>query len=90
MIIFVYILRNSDNKFYVGIGEVPQRRLKEHNAGKTKTTRGKGPWEIVHTEEYTSRIEARAREKFLKSGIGRAWIKSKFTVIKSASDSNNG
>jgi putative endonuclease len=90
MIIFVYILRNANNKFYVGMAELPEKRLKEHNSGKTKTTRGKGPWEIVHTEQYPNRIEARAREKFLKSGIGRAWIKSKFTVIKSASDSNIG
>jgi putative endonuclease len=78
---FVYILRNPLNKFYAGLSKNPERRAQEHNAGKTRTTKGKGPWIIVHTEEYLSTPEARKREKFLKSGLGRTWIKSKFTAI---------
>lgn len=51
------------------------RRVSEHNANKNIGTRGKGPWKILYTEQYNSRIEARTREVFLKSGKGRDYLK---------------
>ena len=52
-----------------------QRRFIEHNAGKTKSTKGFRPWILVFTEEFDSRELARNREKYLKSGIGKELIK---------------
>jgi putative endonuclease len=82
MKITLYVLGNSSDIFYVGICTQVERRLTEHNSGKTKTTREKGPWKIVHVEEYDSWSAARTREKFLKSAIGRNWIKNKFSLLK--------
>ena len=56
----------------------PLKRLKEHNSGKTKSTKRFIPWDIIHTEKFTTAREARLREKQLKSGWGREWIKRKF------------
>ncbi len=71
---FDYILQSqSDNTFYTGLSSDVARRLKEHNAGLTKTTKARIPWHVIHIEEFSTRSEARAREKFLKSGIGREW-----------------
>jgi putative endonuclease len=53
-----------------------ERRLREHNSGKTRSTRFYRPWTMVFFESFGTRIEARKREKYLKSGIGKAFIKN--------------
>ena len=71
---FVYILQSiKDKKFYTGITNNLTRRLKEHNHGKTSTpsTLYRGPFKLVYYEQFSSRISAREREKFLNSGAGR-------------------
>ncbi len=71
----VYVLLSQkDNKRYIGFSDDVARRLEEHNRGYSKATRGRGPFKIVHTEEYPTRKEARKREKFLKSGQGRKFL----------------
>ena len=73
----VYVIKSQvHHRFYVGMSEDVNRRLKEHNNGKTKSTKGFAPWEIVFIEEYQTRAEARKREKWLKSGIGIEFIKA--------------
>ena len=52
----------------------PEVRLKHHNGGFTKSTKAYRPWIIVHKEEYKTLKEARDREKYLKSGIGREYL----------------
>lgn len=71
---FVYILQSlKDKKFYTGITNNLERRLKEHNKGKksTPSTAYRGPFKLVYFEKFNSRQVARKREKFLKSGTGR-------------------
>lgn len=50
-------------------------RLKEHNAGKNRFTKGHLPWRIIYTEVHPDWAAARAREKYLKSASGRSWLK---------------
>jgi len=52
------------------------RRVKQHQEGKEKTTNPYRPFEIILVEEYKTRKEAREREKYLKSGAGKEWIKN--------------
>ena len=69
---FVYILYSpSLNKRYVGSTSELKRRLMEHNTGKSKFTKGGIPWNLVYQENFKTNSEARKRERFLKSGIGR-------------------
>jgi len=72
---YVYILRNNQGHFYKGISNNPKRRLSEHNANKNPGTRGKGPWQLVHYEKYSSRKKARTQEKYYKTGSGREDLK---------------
>jgi putative endonuclease len=73
---FVYILYSKNyNKRYVGLTNNLENRLKEHNAGYTKSTKPFIPWEVLYFEEFESRPEARAREKYFKSAAGRRYIK---------------
>jgi putative endonuclease len=75
----VYVLKiEKDGRFYVGMTHNLARRLHEHNSGKTKSTKGYIPWQLVHQEIFETRVEARAREKYLKSGAGKEFIKAKY------------
>ena len=74
---YVYVLKSeSTGTSYVGHSKDLDKRIAEHNHGKSKSTRGKGPWRIIYKEEYKSRSEAMIREKYLKSVQGRLELKS--------------
>ncbi len=71
----VYVLRSKINgHLYKGVTNNLERRLKEHNTGKTIYTRKFKPWDLVYYEEFDTFEEARDREKFLKSGMGREFL----------------
>ena len=66
-----------DGRLYVGFNEDIEKRLKEHNTGRTRSTKGYIPWFLVYKEEIQDRISARKREKYFKSGCGKEFIKKK-------------
>jgi putative endonuclease len=73
---FVYVLQSEkDNKRYIGFTDNLERRLQEHTNGKVKSTKNRRPLKLVYLEEYDSKIETMNREKFLKSGFGRSFLK---------------
>ncbi|NWF89883.1 MAG: GIY-YIG nuclease family protein, partial [Ignavibacteriaceae bacterium] len=56
---FVYILKSqSANKYYIGLSENPERRLKFHNTIEKGFTSRYRPWEISYTKEYESKEQA--------------------------------
>ncbi|GBE16986.1 GIY-YIG nuclease superfamily protein [bacterium BMS3Abin15] len=74
---YVYAIKSkARNYIYVGITNNITRRIKEHNNKRESTTRSYAPFEILLTEECLSRIKARKREKYFKSGIGKEYLKS--------------
>lgn len=74
---FVYIIKSlKTGKRYIGFTCDIDKRLKEHNTGKSYWTRNKGPWELVYCEEKMTAKEAENREKFFKSGDGRQALKN--------------
>ena len=79
------IFSNSANHFYIGSTKEidSKRRLTSHNHGKTKSTKSGRPWQLIFEEQYISYTEARKREIFLKSGVGRRWIAEKYGDLKS-------
>jgi len=73
---FVYIIYSKKfNRNYVGLSSDVDERLKVHNSGKVKSTMAFCTWEIIHTEIFETRIEARKRKKIFKSAAGRRWRK---------------
>ena len=72
----VYVLKSlSDGILYVGISEDINRRLTEHNQGKSKFTSGHRPWEVIYKEEFPDYETARQREKYFKTTSGRRYLK---------------
>jgi Predicted endonuclease containing a URI domain len=74
----VYILYSATKaKTYVGVTQNLIARFKSHNALGTKGyTRNYRPWIVVYVEFYSEKKRALKREKALKSGQGREWIKN--------------
>ena len=65
---YVYILKSlKDNNFYIGTTNNVQRRLKEHNSGKSKSTKSRIPFKLIYKEKYKTLSEARKREWYFKS-----------------------
>ncbi|MDP4664501.1 MAG: GIY-YIG nuclease family protein [Salibacteraceae bacterium] len=74
---YVYAIKSQvDGRIYVGMTADIEKRLKEHNSGKTKSTKGFIPWKLIYQEQIGVRSDARKREKYLKSGVGKEFLKS--------------
>lgn len=77
MCYFVYAIKSEkDGRIYVGLTLNIDIRIREHNSCKTRSTKGFIPWKLIYTEKVATRIEARSREKYLKSGCGKEFLKS--------------
>jgi len=79
--VYTYVLRSlMDGRLYTGQTEDLERRLHEHNTGTdpVRYTKNRGPWQLVYSETFENRREAMAREKYLKTGAGRDFLKKKF------------
>jgi putative endonuclease len=65
---YVYILQSHiDNSLYIGHTGNIEERLLRHNQGRSKYTKSKRPWKVVHTERFESRSLATKRERNIKS-----------------------
>jgi putative endonuclease len=68
---YVYILRSlKDNGYYVGESAHVEARLKFHNAGLQRSTKGRAPFKLTLTEKFPDRTAALKREKEIKSWKG--------------------
>jgi len=75
---FVYILKSKrDGTYYYGSTADIEKRLREHNSGKMRYTKGHLPYEIHYYEEYETRKEAMNRERYFKTIEGYKWLKEK-------------
>jgi len=77
MLFIVYVLFSEKfSKHYTGYSSNIEERLLSHNQlGKDWTAKYR-PWKLIYTKEFNSKREAMEYEKWLKSGIGRDFIKS--------------
>ncbi|MBI5794538.1 GIY-YIG nuclease family protein [Candidatus Uhrbacteria bacterium] len=73
---FVYILESTDcQHWYVGITENLEKRISEHNAGKSPHTSKFVSWKLKTSLSFADRNRAEAFERYLKSHSGRAFAK---------------
>ena len=73
---YVYVLESEvDGRLYKGFTQDIELRVRQHNSCKVRSTKGYVPWKLVYQEAYASKEEAIQRERFLKSGVGREFLK---------------
>ena len=73
MAYWVYVQRSErTNRRYTGSCQELEDRLRRHNQGESKATKNGVPWNLVHSETFATRAEAARRERYSKTGKGRA------------------
>ena len=75
---YVYVIQSSkDKQFYTGFTGDLQNRFQEHNAGNVSSTKERGPFELIYYQAFLNQQDALAREKYLKSGMGKRYLKNR-------------
>jgi putative endonuclease len=65
---FTYIQQSEQTgRYYIGSTQDISARLKEHNTGKSPYTSYQRPWKLIYHESYSTLVEARRRERQIKS-----------------------
>lgn len=78
MYYYVYVLISEiDNLFYTGYTKDLRKRLSEHDSGKVNSTRDRRPLKLIYFEGCLNQQDATRREKYLKSGNGKIYLKSR-------------
>lgn len=75
---YVYILQSKkDGNIHTGYTNNLRKRLWQHQNGKSSYTKGRGPYKLIYYEASLNDEDARSRELFLKSGMGKRYIKNR-------------
>lgn len=78
MFYYTYLIRSiKDKKFYTGVSDDLRKRFNAHNSRKVSSTKGRGPFELIYYEACLGQKDAYAREKYLKSGMGKRYLKNR-------------
>lgn len=73
---YVYVLQSLNSEdIYTGYTSDLRKRFKEHNQGLNSSTKRYGPWKLVYYEGSLNEVDARRREKYLKTTQGRRLLK---------------
>jgi predicted GIY-YIG superfamily endonuclease len=72
---YTYVLRCGDGNLYVGSTSNLRRRIAEHQDARVTATASRLPVTLEYYEACRSEDGARLREKQLKTGFGRAYLK---------------
>jgi putative endonuclease len=76
--LYVYILKSlKDDKLYTGFTDNIKKRLLKHNLGKVFSTKSRRPLRIIYLEMCLDKKDAQNREKYLKTGAGKIFIKNR-------------
>ena len=79
MTFFVYFLKSEKNgDLYIGSTQNVHDRLRSHNSGRVKSTKGYRPWNLLGYKELPTRSEAMKMERFYKSHQQRDILKKKY------------
>jgi len=73
---YVYVIKSKEGFIYKGMTDNLKRRLVKHN-NKTLSfwTKRGSDWKLIYNEEFDNKTEALKREKWLKTGVGREYLK---------------
>jgi putative endonuclease len=74
----VYVLQSKkDGQWYTGSTSDLTKRLKEHNDGRVPATKDRRLFELIYSEACLNKKDSFAREKYLKTGMGKRYIKNR-------------
>ena len=75
---YTYILQsNKDGTMYTGYTPNLQKRFVKHQNGQVVSTKDRGPFKLIYYEACMNRFDATDRERYLKTGMGKRYLKSR-------------
>ena len=75
---YTYLLQSKKNKrWYAGCASDLRKRFKKHNDDKVAATKGRGPFSLIYYKACLNKKDAFAREKYLKSGMGKRYLRNR-------------
>jgi len=75
---YIYVLQfKKDNKLYKGYTKNLKLRLEQHRKGKVASTKNKGLFKLIYFEGCLNQQDATHREKYLKTYLGRMFLKNR-------------
>ena|SRR5690606_8105432 len=75
---YVYVLLSQkDGQFYTGYTNSLLSRVKKHNSGLVTSTKSRLPFTLIYWEGCLNQQDATRREKYLKSGNGKIYLKNR-------------
>lgn len=75
---YAYILKsNKDNKLYTGYTNDLRKHFNQHNLNKVRSTKNRGSFELIYYEACLNEQDARSREKYLKTAMGKRYLKNR-------------
>ena len=75
---YVYVLKSlKDGKLYIGYTNDLRKRFVEHSNNTRGWTKGRGPFKIIYYEASLDDEDARSRELYLKTGMGRRYLNNR-------------
>jgi putative endonuclease len=84
MYFYVYVLLSEkDNQFYTGYSSNLRERLKLHEEGKVISTKNRLPIKLIYFEGCLNQQDATRREKYLKSGNGKIYLRNRLNKFLS-------
>lgn len=76
--VYTYVIQSKKDKgWYTGATRDLRKRFKRHNNNKIVATKGRGPFDLIYYEACLNEQDAFVREKFLKSGPGKQYLKKR-------------
>ena len=83
---YMYILRSvSTGEHYIGSCANIEKRLTQHNSNKVRSTKNRGPFEVIHKESFDKKVDALKREKQIKQYKGGRPFKKLISASPSSS-----
>ncbi|MDP3979903.1 MAG: GIY-YIG nuclease family protein [Chlamydiota bacterium] len=75
---YVYIIQSlKSSRWYTGYTNNLRKRFNEHQKNLSTYTKGRGPFKLIYYEASSSKEDAQARERYLKSGMGKRYLKNR-------------
>ena len=75
---YTYVIKSKkDGNNYTDFTKDLRKRFTEHNTNKIFSTKGRGPFELIYYEACLNSQDALNREKYLKSGMGKRYLKNR-------------
>ena len=75
---YTYLLKSKkDKRWYTGCTDDLRKRFKQHNNNKVPSTKGRGPFDLIYYEASLNKKDAFTREKYLKTGMGKRYLRNR-------------